>query len=247
MALSIILIFFIYGLVFGSFFNVVGLRVPQKTLFAQNRSYCDTCQRTLTWSELIPVVSYVLQRGKCRKCGESISLIYPTMELATGILAAYTFYRYGCSRELLFGLVLISLVMPITVSDIAYRKIPNAILLFFSPIFFVLRLDELGDALLGALVAFGLLMLIVVLSKGGMGLGDVKYFTLLGFAFGPLAFLLLFFLATLYGALFGVIVLQVKKTGRKTKIPFAPSIGLAAFTVFYYGEAIIQWYLSYFL
>lgn len=88
MALSIILIFFIYGLVFGSFFNVVGLRVPKKTLFAQNRSYCDTCQRTLTWSELIPVVSYVLQRGKCRKCGESISLIYPTMELATGILAA---------------------------------------------------------------------------------------------------------------------------------------------------------------
>ena len=72
-------------------------------------------------------------------------------------------------------------------------------------------------------------------------------FTLLGFVFGPLAFLLLFFLATLYGALIGVIVLQVKKTGRKTKIPFAPSIGLAAFTVFYYGEAIIQWYLSYFL
>ena len=111
----------------------------------------------------------------------------------------------------------------------------------------MLRIDALGDALLGALVAFGLLMLIVVLSKGGMGLGDVKYFTLLGFAFGPLAFLLLFFLATLYGALIGVIVLQVKKTGRKTKIPFAPAIGLAAFTVFYYGEAIIQWYLSYFL
>ncbi|AZP03672.1 prepilin peptidase [Jeotgalibaca ciconiae] len=236
-------IFFIYGIIFGSFFNVVGLRVPNNSLFSPTRSYCDTCQRTLTWKELIPIVSYIFQKGKCRKCKESISAIYPIMELTTGLLAAYTFYRYGWSRELLFGLVLISLVVPLTVSDLAYRKIPNKILLFFCPLFLLLRMDDFVQALLGATVAFVILFLVTLLSKGGMGAGDLKYFTLLGFIFGTYPFLLLFFLSTLYGAVGGIIVMAVKKSGRKTKIPFGPFIGLAALTVFYFGEGIIQWYL----
>ena len=87
MNVTITLIFFIYGLIFGSFFNVVGLRVPKGSLFSQTRSYCDTCERTLTWKELIPVFSFVIQKGKCRKCHEKISPVYPFMELATGLLA----------------------------------------------------------------------------------------------------------------------------------------------------------------
>ena len=124
-------IFFIYGLVFGSFFNVVGLRVPNGTLLAQTRSYCDTCQRILTWKELIPVWSFVRQSGRCRECKEKISVLYPIMELATGLLAAMTFYRYGWSGQTVLGLLLLALIVPITVSDLAYRKIPNKLLLFF--------------------------------------------------------------------------------------------------------------------
>lgn len=242
-------IFFIYGLVFGSFFNVVGLRVPNGTLFAQTRSYCDTCQRTLTWKELIPVWSFLRQRGHCRQCKEKISWLYPIMELTTGLLAAFTYYRYGWSEQMLLGILLIALIIPITVSDIAYRKIPNKLLLFFTPFFVVLRIlnpqPSFWAYILGAVLAFSLVFVIILLSNGGMGVGDLKYFALLGFIFGPVLFLLLFFLATLYGAVIGFIMMKLKKDNRKMTIPFGPYIGLSALTVFYFGEAIIQWYLSF--
>lgn len=249
MQIIVTFIFFVYGLVFGSFFNVVGLRVPLGTLFAQNRSYCDTCQRTLTWKELIPVWSFVRQKGHCRQCEEKISLLYPTMELATGLLAASTYYRFGWSIETLLGLLLIALIIPITVSDIAYRKIPNKLLLFFTPLFVLLRVlypqPSFLQSIIGATLAFGLVFVIILLSNGGMGAGDLKYFTLLGFIFGPVSFLLLFFLATLYGASIGWLIMVAKNDNRKMTIPFGPYIGLAALTVYYFGETIIQWYLSF--
>ncbi|MGB3159762.1 MAG: prepilin peptidase [Carnobacterium sp.] len=243
-------IFFIYGVVFGSFFNVVGLRVPNGTLFAQTRSYCDTCQRTLTWKELIPVWSFLYQRGRCKKCKEKISLLYPIMELATGLLAAYTYYRYGWSEQTLLGLLLIALIIPITVSDIAYRKIPNKLLLFFTPLFIVVRIlypqPSFWISLVGAGLAFGLIFVVILLSNGGMGAGDLKYFALLGFVFGPRLFLVLFFLATLYGAVSGMILMKLTNGDRKMTIPFGPYIGLSALTVFYFGETILQWYGSFF-
>lgn len=239
-------IFFIYGTIFGSFFNVVGLRVPIKTLFKQDRSYCDQCERTLSWSELIPILSFVIQGGKCRKCRQRISLFYPIMEAATGILFAFTYLQFRWSPSLLLGLLLISMIIPITVSDLVYQKIPNRILLFFTPLFILYRifypLTPFWNSLIGSVFAFLLVFLIILLSKGGMGMGDLKYYTLFGFIFGLPQFLLLFFLSTLYGSVAGIIIMKVKKTGRKTKIAFGPYIGLAALTVFYFGETIIQWY-----
>ncbi|GEK89322.1 leader peptidase (prepilin peptidase) / N-methyltransferase [Alkalibacterium putridalgicola] len=246
----ILLIFFLYGLVFGSFFNVVGLRVPTQSLFTQKRSYCDTCERTLTWRELVPVWSFAVQKGRCRGCSESISPLYPVMELTTGLLFAFTYYLTGFNSELVLGLLLIALIIPVTVSDIVYRRIPNRLLLFFSPFFILYRLisplDPFWNSLAGAGGAFLLVFLIILISKGGMGIGDLKYYTLFGFVFGLGHFLLLFFLSTLYGALAGGIMMKVKKLGRKTKIPFGPYIGLAALTVFYFGDILIQWYLNLF-
>ncbi|MGO4994662.1 prepilin peptidase [Jeotgalibaca porci] len=244
----ITLIFFIYGLIFGSFFNVVGLRVPKGSLFSQTRSYCDTCERTLTWKELIPVFSFMIQKGKCRKCKEKISPLYPFMELATGLLAACAYMRFGFTPGLLMGLLVISLVIPITVSDVAYRRIPNKILLFFLPLFLIYHLVfpvmPLWDAFLGVAIAFILLALILFLSKGGMGAGDLKYFTLLGFVFGTKGFLLTFFLAVLFGLVGGLITMKRTQQGAKTAIPFGPYIGLAAITVSFYGDTLITWYLS---
>lgn len=246
----ILLIFFLYGLVFGSFFNVVGLRVPTQSLFTQKRSYCDTCERTLTWKELVPVWSFALQKGRCSGCGESISPLYPVMELTTGLLFAFTYYLTGFNPELVLGLLLIALIIPVTVSDIVYRRIPNRLLLFFSPIFILYRLiyplDPFWNSLAGAGGAFLLVFLIILVSKGGMGIGDLKYYTLFGFVFGLGHILLLFFLSTLYGAVAGGFMMKVKKLGRKTKIPFGPYIGLAALTVFYFGDILIQWYLNLF-
>lgn len=250
MELAILLIFFLYGLVFGSFFNVVGLRVPNGTLFKEKRSYCDTCQRTLTWKELLPVFSYLFQKGKCKGCGESISPLYPLMECATGLLFAASYYVYGFSVQILLGLLLTSLIIPVTVSDIAYKRIPNKVLLFFLPIFVLYRLltplDSLWQSFTGALIAFVLVFFIILLSKGGMGIGDLKYFTLFGFIFGPYDFLLLFFLSTLFGSIGGLIIMRVKRIGRRSKIAFGPFIGLATLTVYFFGDTIISWYLSLF-
>ncbi|MGB6177797.1 prepilin peptidase, partial [Carnobacterium sp.] len=101
-------------------------------------------------------------------------------------------------------------------------------------------------SLVGAGLAFGLIFVIILLSNGGMGAGDLKYFTLLGFIFGPRLFLVLFFLATLYGAISGMILMKLTNGDRKMTIPFGPYIGLSALTVFYFGETILQWYGSFF-
>lgn len=251
MTIFFTVIAFIYGTVFGSFFNVVAYRVPAGTMFKEERSYCDNCGHTLTWKELIPVVSYVAQGGKCANCEKHISPIHPIIELLTGLLFAFTFYGYGWSHELLLGLLLIAMVIITSVSDIAYYKIPNQVLLFFSVAFIIYRifypLTPWWGSLLGLVVAFILIFLIILLSKGGMGMGDLKYYLVLAFLFGTGRFLLLFFLSTVYGLAFGLIKMTRSKTGRQTKIAFGPFIGMAALTVFFFGDTMIEWYLQLFM
>ncbi len=242
-------VFFIYGIIFGSFYNVVGLRVPTRSLFKENRSYCDNCQRTLAWTELIPIWSYILQRGKCKRCCQKISILYPIIEATTGFLFVYSYYQFAWSSSLILAILLISLIIPITVSDLIYQKIPNRILLFFTPLFIIFRLiyplRSFENSLIGALFAFILIFLIIYLSNGGMGMGDLKYYTLFGFIFGLPNFLLLFFLSALYGVIAGIVMMATEKqVGRKTKIAFGPYIGLAALTVLYFGEAMIEWYIQ---
>lgn len=248
MQIKLLFILFIYGTIFGSFFNVLGLRVPEQNLFKEWRSYCDRCGCILTWWELIPIVSYLFQGGRCKKCEQKISVLYPFMEFLTGFLFAFSYYQFAWNFSFLLSLLLIALVIPVTVSDIVYQKIPNRILLFFTPLFFVYRLfnplTPFWDSLLAAVFAFVLVTIIIFVSKGGMGVGDLKYYTLFAFIFGFTDFLLLFFLSTLYGVLAGIVIMKVKGTDRKTKIAFAPYIGLAALTVLYYGQDILQWYIQ---
>lgn len=246
----LIFLFFIFGTIFGSFFNVVGLRVPEKTFFDQERSYCPHCKKTLHWFELIPIVSYLLQKGQCRGCHNKISPIYPLMEFAAGVGFVLSYVTFGIHLELLFALLLVSMAVIITVSDLRYQKIPNKILLFFFPIFFLWRIlfpiNPWWSSIIGALVGFTLLFIIIVVSKGGMGIGDLKYFTLLGFVFGWQQLLLLFLLSTFYGTVINLILLVLKKVTRKSRVPFGPYISLAAVTVLFYGETILQWYLGLF-
>ena len=125
-------LFFIYGIVLGSFFNVVGLRVPKKQSIALPPSSCTTCNRKLEIFDLIPVFSYLFLKGKCRGCGSKISFIYPFMEFMTGILFALSYYILGFSPELVVAILFISMLVIITVSDIAYMLIPKRILLPFA-------------------------------------------------------------------------------------------------------------------
>jgi leader peptidase (prepilin peptidase) / N-methyltransferase len=241
------LLLFIYGITFGSFFNVVGLRIPLNQSIVKPRSACPSCGRYLSAFDLIPVFSYMFLRGKCRVCKARISPVYPVMELLTGLLFVLAAYRIGWIGELFIALTLVSLLMIITVSDISYMIIPDKILLFFAGLFLLERiswpLDPWWDSLLGATIGFLLLLLIAVISKGGMGGGDIKLFALIGFVLGTKLFLLAFFLSTLYGALFGVFGLLTKLIKRRQPIPFGPYIVAGALTAYFWGEQLIELYL----
>ncbi|RUL55123.1 prepilin peptidase [Lysinibacillus antri] len=240
----------IFGLVFGSFFNVVGLRVPLKESIVTPPSHCTSCNRRLTTLDLIPVFSYIFLGGKCRSCGAKISPIYLLTEIMTGILFAFTVYTLGITIETAVALLFISLLMIIVVSDIAYMLIPDKILLFFLPFLVIGRvfspLDNWWDSLLGAVIGFGILLLIAIISKGGMGGGDIKLFFLIGLVLGTANTLITLFLSSVIGMIVGVIVLKVRGQDRKTPVPFGPSIALAAVIVYFYGEAMLNWYMNLF-
>lgn len=246
MEIFYLILFFIYGIIFGSFFNVVGLRVPKKESIVSPPSHCTNCQRKLNALDLIPVISYVFLRGKCRRCGVKISPIYPLMEFITGAFFMLAYWMLGFSAELIVALVFISLLIIITVSDIAYMLIPDKVLLPFGLVLLLLRfvspLTPWWDSLLGAAVGFGVLLTIGILSKGGMGGGDIKLFFVIGLVLGTIQVLLTLFIAALIGSVVGIIVLRVKGKGRKTPIPFGPSIAMAALIVYFFGTELVDWY-----
>ena len=246
MDITYTVVFFLFGLVLGSFYNVVGLRVPKKESIVTPPSHCTTCPKRLQPIDLIPVFSYIFLRGKCRQCGAKISPIYMLTEFVTGVLFAFSYWQFGFTAELVVALLFISLLVIINVSDIAYMLIPDKILLVFLPLLIVGRifspLSPWWDSIVGALVGFAILYGIAVVSKGGMGGGDIKLFFLLGIVLGTWNSLLTLFLASFIGMFVGIIVLKMRGQGRKTPLPFGPSIAVAAVIVYFYGEALINWY-----
>jgi leader peptidase (prepilin peptidase) / N-methyltransferase len=236
----------LFGLVLGSFYNVIGLRMPKGESIVNPPSHCTACDRRLTAFELIPVVSYVVQGGKCKGCGTQVSPIYCVTEIATAVLFTASYLKFGFTAELAVALLFVSLLVIINVSDLAYMLIPNKILLFFLPLLIIARiispLDPWWDSLLGAAVGFGILLLITVISKGGMGGGDIKLFFVIGLVLGTVNTLLTLFLASLIGMITGIVILKVRGQGRKTPIPFGPSIALGAVIAYFYGADFIEWY-----
>src|SRR5690625_3587767 len=194
-----LILFFILGIIFGSFFNVVGLRLPKNIPFAKDRSRCPDCGHSLTLFENIPLLSFLVQAGKCRKCKRKISALYPAIELTTGLLFALSFHLLGWQPELFLALLLISMLMIILVSDLKYMIIPNKVLLFFLPLFIIFRILEPPEvwwsSIAGAMTGFLSLALIIIISRGGMGAGDMKLFGLLGIILGVEKILLAFFLS----------------------------------------------------
>ncbi|MEK5069493.1 prepilin peptidase [Sporosarcina sp. FSL K6-1508] len=246
MTIVITILFFIYGIVFGSFFNVVGLRIPKKESIVSPPSHCTTCDRKLEFLDLVPVFSYLFLKGKCRKCGSKISPIYPLVEFVTGVLFALSFYVLDFGSELVIAILFMSLLVIITVSDIAYMLIPDKVLLPFAVLLAGLRLfiplEPWWDSFLGAAVGFGVLFLIAVVSKGGMGGGDIKLFFVIGLVLGTMNTLVTLFLAAVIGSIAGLIILKKTGQGRKTPIPFGPSIAGAAVIAYFWGADFVSWY-----
>jgi leader peptidase (prepilin peptidase) / N-methyltransferase len=246
--LSLILL---YGFFFGSFYNVIGLRVPLNQSIVKPRSACPSCKHTLTPLELIPVLSYLFQRGKCRQCKTRISPLYPIMELLTGVLFVIVPLALGWTSEVWVGWTLVSLFIIITVSDIKYMLIPDKILLFFAGIFLLERifipLVPWWDSVVGALVGFTVLLLISIASKGGMGGGDIKLYALLGFVLGTKLVLMSLFISTFLGAIIGMIGIGLGIFKRREPIPFGPFIAAGTLIAYFYGHTIFNAYLNLFL
>ncbi|MCA1064600.1 prepilin peptidase (plasmid) [Rossellomorea sp. AcN35-11] len=239
---------FCVGLLLGSFYNVVGIRIPIKQSIIKPRSHCTNCNHTLTPFELIPVFSYLFLRGKCRKCKSEVSPIYPFMELTTGMLFLLASSEIGLKPELFMSLLLISLLVIISVSDLTYHRIPDKILLFFLPYIIIARIiSPLGawwEPLVGGFAGFITLLVIAILSKGGMGGGDIKLYGILGIILGWKMVLLGLFLSTVCGFLLGMIGIFIGKVKKRTPIPFGPSIGIGTVFAYFWGEEILQWYLT---
>ncbi|EQB96359.1 prepilin peptidase [Geobacillus sp. A8] len=245
------LLLFLYSLLLASFFNVVGLRVPVGESIIRPRSHCPACGRTLSAMELIPVVSYVAQKGRCKGCGGRISPLYPLMELTTAALLTAAPMWIGWGGRLVVAWTLISLFAIIVVSDLRYMLIPDRVLLVFAGLFLMERLVipflPWVDMLLGAAVGFSLLWLIAVLSNGGMGGGDVKLFAVLGMVLGWKMVLLAFFLATLYGTIIGLIGMALGRVRRGKPMPFAPAIALGSLTALFFGDQLVDAYMDLFV
>ena len=173
------------------------------------------------------------------------------MEFLTGVLFAFSYYQIGFNYELIITLLFVSLLVIITVSDIAYMIIPDKALLPFAIAFLILRwlipTSPWWDSLLGAAVGFIVLFIIAVLSKGGMGGGDIKLFFVIGLVLGTMNTLLTLFLASLIGSVVGIYVLKKTGKGRKTPVAFGPSIAAAAVISYFFGADFVEWYQQLFI
>jgi leader peptidase (prepilin peptidase)/N-methyltransferase len=244
----------VLGLLIGSFLNVVIWRVPRKESIVAPRSKCPTCDTFIASRDNVPVLSWLALRGKCRHCAARISVRYPLVELATGVLFVAIAARFAHSWALPAYLVLGAALLAISVIDLEHYIIPNRIVY---PVGFILvglfalaaalshDWDAFARALLGGSAAFAVLFVIHVISPRGMGFGDVRLCFLLGLALGWLGWeqvLLGIFAGFFYGSVIGLalIVLHVRK--RNQHIPFGPFLAAGAITIVLVGAPIVDWY-----
>lgn len=238
----------ILGLLLGSFLNVCIYRLPREESIISKPFHCIKCKSKLGILDLLPVVSYAFISGNCRYCGEKISFRYPLVELLTGLLFFITYFHIGFDILLIKYLFLFSLLMVITFIDIEHKIIPNqlvAIILIWAAIWQILYPQiELYKAVAGSLLGGGILLFSAIISRGGMGGGDIKFMFAAGFFLGISITALALFLAFLIGSIvgMGLIVLRIKS--RKDPIPFGPFLSIGVFIAALWGYEIIDLYLS---
>jgi leader peptidase (prepilin peptidase)/N-methyltransferase len=244
MTLYFFFLFLILGLSFGSFFNVLIYRIPKGENFITDRSYCPSCQKKLQAFDLIPVLSFIALRGKCRYCKSKISIRYPFIELLTGILFAISYLQFGLSIDLIKILVFISLLIIITFIDLDHMIIPHSLTIGGIVFFFIWHLffntGQMSSYLVGLL--FGFLSLAIFVFFGAMGGGDAMLMAMFGIYFGvPRAFVTLM-LSFIIGGIFSIIILLLKKRSRKEKVPFGPFLTLSALIILFFDYFFLSIY-----
>ena len=237
------------GLAVGSFLNVCIWRLPREESIIRPGSHCPVCSTALGARDLVPVLSWIFLRGKCRFCGAKISPRYPAVELLTGVLFVWCFLRFGLSPQLVSALVFSAFMVAITFIDLDHQIILDGMLALLAVCGLGLQLwtGAVGfvSMLIGVLVGGGLLLVIAVVSGGGMGGGDVKFAAALGFWLGWPGILLGLFLGFVLGGVISLLLIATGLRGRKDFIPFGPFIAIGAWIVLLYEKKILDWYFGF--
>jgi leader peptidase (prepilin peptidase)/N-methyltransferase len=251
----LIIIFAILGLAIGSFLNVCIDRLPRNESIVLPPSHCEACQHKLAAKDNIPVFSYLRLRGRCRYCQASIPRRIFWVELATALIFALLCWHYRLSPELgvmifyacLFIIIfVVDLEQGLILNKVVYPGMVVALLLSLYPWPWLSDsiVMRVAYAALGGAIGFGIFLLIAIVSRGGMGWGDVKLAALIGLATGfPLVFLAII-MGAILGGIVAVALMIAKKRKRRETIPFGPFLALAAMVTLLWGSNILNWYLG---
>lgn len=243
------------GLSIGSFLNVLIDRLPMGESIWLGRSHCDNCQKTISWYDLIPVISFIILQRKCRYCRNKISWQYPLVEVATGLIFLFTYASMiriiGTDfivPHLIYYLGVVGCLIIIFVTDLKYRIIPDQNLIFLTVITFVYQLiyslQLIKVNLISAIVSMLFFLFLVIITRGkGMGLGDVKLSFVMGLILGFPKIIVALYLSFLTGAVVSLILILTHKKSMKSTIAFGPFLVLGTLISLFYGNEIFTIFL----
>jgi leader peptidase (prepilin peptidase) / N-methyltransferase len=246
-------VFVVFGLLIGSFLNVVIARVPEGRSLVRPGSACPGCGAAIAWYDNIPILSFLLLRARCRACAMPIPWRYPLVEAVTGALFGAAGHAFGPTVQGVAAAALLAALVAITVIDLEHQIIPDVISL---PGILAGILANLAggwvswlDAILGAVVGAGIFIVITVVGswwagQEAMGGGDMKLAAMLGAFLGWKVLLLSLFLSTVAGGILSSILMTVGIRGRKDPIPFGPFLAVGGATALFWGERMVRWYLN---
>jgi len=237
---------FIFGLSIGSFANVCIYRLPKKESVVSPVSYCTACLVPIRPLDNIPIISYLVLRGRCRDCNNNISAIYPVIEIITALLLLAGFFKFGLTFDFLVYFVLAPTLVIITVVDIKHQIIPDVITLPGLALGLAAGSYSIGyaNSFMGFLLGCGLFYLLAILSNGGMGGGDIKYIAAVGAFVGWQKVLLIIFIGAVLGTFVGLFQIGFQKKTRKNIIPFGPLLAVATLITLFYGNLLIKLYID---
>lgn len=251
MELSLIIFIFFFGSIIGSFLNVCIYRIPEEKSISFPPSSCGSCNTRLKPKDLVPMVSYLFLKGKCRYCGEKVSMQYPIVEAITGLLFVFVFIKFGFTLDCIRFMTLTPLLIVIAMIDFKTEYIYTSTIIFgvvSGAIFIGIEYFQAGGVNLvnyavGALAGASILAIIVLLT-GAMGWGDVELIFFIGLFLGIKLNLLNVFLSIVIGGLVAIILMATKKKSGKESMAFGPYIAISTYIVILFGNEILNWYIT---
>jgi leader peptidase (prepilin peptidase) / N-methyltransferase len=243
---------FLFGLALGSFLNVCIYRIPIKKSIVYPPSSCPRCEERIKFYDNIPVLSYLLLMGRCRRCGQPISIQYPMVEMAMGLISVALLLKLGPTLEYVFFMLFVGSLIAMAFIDLRHKIVPDVISLPGIVVGFALSLVpftplQWRDSLIGIVGGGGFLLMVAIFfekmtGRQGMGMGDVKMLAMIGAWMGWQALPFVILLSSVAGSLIGGTFLIASRQGVKTKIPFGPFLSLGAMIYLFFGNELVHWF-----